>query len=117
MFSINFESCALNTNGALKPASAIAWFNNAEDDVPMATISHVSTPLVASGLSSSLTQGTLNNFVHLSSGKVPPTVAAVAHQSGHTFKLSAKIHDVAPSISSIPSKRAATGSSTVATHK
>jgi hypothetical protein len=80
MSSINFKSCALDTNGALKPASAIAWFNNVEDNVPMATISPVSAPLVASGLSSSLTQGTLNNFVRLvSSGKVLPTVAAVAH--------------------------------------
>jgi len=80
MSSINFESCALDTNGALKPASTIAWFNYVEDNVPMATISPVFTPLMASGSSSSLTQGILNNFVHLvSSGKVPPTVAAVAH--------------------------------------
>jgi hypothetical protein len=79
MSSINFESCALDTNGALKSASAIAWFNDVDDGVPMATTSPVSAPLVASGSFSSLTQGTLNNFVHLvSSGKVPPTVAAVA---------------------------------------
>ena len=74
MSSSNLESCTLNTNGALKPASAIAWFNDADDDIPMATISPVPAPLTASGLSSSLTQGTLNNFVHLaSSGKLPAT--------------------------------------------
>ena len=119
MSSSNLESCALNTNGALKPASAITWFNDADDDIPMATISPVPAPLTASSSSSSLTQGTLNNFVHLaSSGKLPATtVVAGTHRSGRTFKLSTKIRDSAPSISSVLAKRAATGSSTLTTHK
>ena len=76
MSNINFESCALDTNGGLKPASAITWFNNVDNNVPMAT---VSPPVTASSSSSSLAQGTLNNFVHLtSSGKVPAALVAGA---------------------------------------
>ena len=117
--SSNLESCALDTNSALKPASAITWFNDTDNDIPMATISPIPAPLMASGSSSSLIQGTLNNFVHLvSSGKLPATtVVAGTHRSGHTFKPSTKIHDSALSISSVLAKRAATGSSTLTTHK
>jgi hypothetical protein len=45
------------------------------------------------------------------------TVFAVARRSGRTFKPSAKIYDSAPSVSSVPAKRATTGSSTSTTRK
>ena len=35
MSNTNFESCALDTNGGLKPASTITWFNDAGDNVPI----------------------------------------------------------------------------------
>ena len=77
MSNTNFKSCALDANGGLKPASAITWFNDVDDDIPMAT---VSPPITASSSSSSLAQSTLNNFVCLtSSGKVPTSLVAGAH--------------------------------------
>jgi len=81
---------------------------------PMAT---VSPPVTASSSSSSLAQGTLNNFIHLtSSDKVPAALVAGARWSGHAVKPSAKIHDTVPSISSVLAKRSAVNLSTVTTH-
>ena len=81
----------------------------------LATVS----PLVtASSSSSSLAQGTLNNFVCLtSSGKVPATLVAGAHWSGRAVEPSANICEAVPSVSSVPAKRSAIGLSTATTHK
>jgi hypothetical protein len=119
MSNINSESCALDANGVLKPASTISWYNDADDDAPMATISCAPTSaLTASRSSSSLSQGTLNNYVRMTgSGTVPAGLVAGSRRSGHTSKPSAKICDAAPTISSIPAKRAATGFSTATTRK
>ena len=115
MSNTNFESCALDANGGLKPASAITWFNDADNDIPMAT---VSPPITASSSSSLLAQSTLNNFVHLtSSGKVPASLVAGARRSGHAIKPSAKIHDAVPSVSLVPAKRSAINLSTATTRK
>ena len=115
MSNTNFESCALDANGGLKPASTITWFNDADDDIPMAT---VSPPVTASSSSSSLAQSTLNNFVHLtSSGKVPTSLVAGARRSGRAIKPSAKIRDAVPSVPSVPAKRSAVNLSTATTRK
>jgi hypothetical protein len=118
MSNVNSKSCALDANGALKPASAISWYNDADDDAPIATISRAPTSLTASRSSSSLSQGTLNNYVRMTgSGTVPAGLVAGSRRSGRASKPSAKIHDAAPTISSIPAKRAATGFSTATTRK
>jgi hypothetical protein len=115
MSNTNFESCALDANGGLKPASAITWFNDVDNDIPMAT---VSPPVTASSSSSLLAQSTLNNFVYLtSSGKVPTSLVAGAHRSGCAIKPSAKICDTVPSISSVQAKRSAVNLSTATTCK
>ena len=78
----------------------------------------VSPPITASSLSSSLAQSTINNFVRLtSSGKVPASLVAGAHQSGHAIEPSAKIRDAVPSVSSVPAKRSAVNLSTATTRK
>ena len=118
MSNVNSESCALDTNGALKPALAISWYNDTDDDAPMATISHAPTSLTASRSSSLLSQGTLNNYVHMTgSGTVLAGLVTGSCQSGCASKPSAKICDATPTISSIPAKRAATRFSTATTHK
>ena len=115
MSNTNFESCALDASGHLKPASAISWFNDADNDIPMTT---VSPPITASSSSSSLAQGTLNNFIRLtSSGRVPAALVAGARRSGRAVKPSAKIRDAVPSVSSVPAKRSAVGLSTATTRK
>jgi hypothetical protein len=91
MSNVNSESCALDANGALKPASAISWYNDVDDDAPMATISRAPTFLTASRSSSSLSQGTLNNYVcMMGSGAVPAGLVAGSRRSGRASKPSAK---------------------------
>ena len=93
--------------------STITWFNDVDNDIPMAT---VSPPITASSSSSSLAQSPLNNFVHLtSSGKVPASLVAGARRSGCAIKPSAKIRDAVPSISLVPAKRSAINLSTATT--
>ena len=43
MSEYNLEACALDAAGALKLALDITWYNDADDDVPMATTSVAST--------------------------------------------------------------------------
>jgi hypothetical protein len=120
MSATNLEACALDAAGALKPASDITWYNDADDEVPMVTppVAPTVRPLAASSSTSSLSQGTLNNYVQLKhSGKVPASLVAGSRRSGRAPKPSAKIRDAAPSIPSIPAKRTATTSSATASRK
>jgi hypothetical protein len=107
--------CALNASGALKSADDIEWYNDADDDAPMETVS-ITAPrrLAASSSTSSLSQGNLDGFVRLtSSGKVPADFVAGSRRSGRASKPSAKVREAA-STSSIPTKRPAPSMATSA---
>jgi len=89
-------ACAVNANGTLKSAADIEWFNDVDDDVPMAP---VSTQPAQSTSALSLSQGNLNGFLHLTnSGKAPAQIVAGSRQSGHAIKPTAKVRDAAPTL-------------------
>ena len=99
---------SLNASGTLKSADDIEWYNDADDDAPMETVS-IAAPrhLAALSSTSSLSQGNLDSFVRLtSSGKVLADFVAGSWRSGHASKPSAKVREAA-SASSIPAKRPA----------
>ena len=98
--------CAVNANGTLKSAADIEWFNDVDDDAPMAP---VSTQPTQSTSASSLSQGNLNGFLHLTnSGKAPAQIVAGSHRSGRAIKPTAKVRDAAPTL--IPAKCPTTSS-------
>ena len=65
--------CALDASGTLKSADDIEWYNDMDNDTPMETVSTTAPcHLAALSSTSSLSQGNIDGFVHLtSSGKVP----------------------------------------------
>ena len=101
--------CAVDANGSLKSPDNILWYNDADDDDPMATVPNAPSRLTASSSASSLSQGNLDSFVRLTSaGKAPANIVAGSRQSGWALKPSAKVRDA--NSSSIPAKRPATSS-------
>lgn len=102
--------CTVDANGSLKSPDNIVWYNDADDDNPMATAtSNALSHLTASSSASSLSQGNLNSFVHLTSaGKGPANIVAGSQQLGQAFKPSAKVHNA--NSSSIPAKHPASSS-------
>jgi len=87
-------------------AADIEWFNDVDDDTPMAP---VSTQPAQSTSALSLSQGNLDGFLHLTnSGKAPAQIVAGSHRSGHAIKPTVKVRDVAPTL--IPAKHPATSS-------
>lgn len=99
-------ACAVNANGTLKSAADIEWFNDVDDDAPMAP---VSTQPAQSTSALSLSQGNLDGFLHLTnSGKAPAQIVAGSRRSGRAIKPTAKVRDAALTL--IPAKRPATSS-------
>jgi len=108
--------CAIDADGSLKSPDNIVWYNDADDDNPMATVPGAPAHLAASSSSSSLSQGNLDSFVHLmSSGKAPANIVAGSCQSGWAPKPSAKVHDANTSL--VPAKHLATSLMPVSQHK
>ena len=103
--------CTVDANCSLKSPDNIVWYNDADDDNPMATATNALSHLTASSSAYSLSQGNLNSFVHLTSaGKGPANIVAGSQQLGQTFKPSAnlKVHNA--NSSSIPAKHPAPSS-------
>jgi hypothetical protein len=92
-------ACALRPDGSLKDATEIEFFNDVDDDVPMAA---VSTASASRPLMSSFSQGKLDAFV---SRVAPATVVAGSRRSGRALKPTEKVREAAAQ--SIPTKRTA----------
>jgi len=93
------SACTLRPDGTLKDASKIEFFNDVDDDVPMAS---VSTAPASRPLTSSFSQGKLDAFV---SRVAPATVIAGSRRSGRALKPTEKARESAAQ--SIPAKRTA----------
>jgi hypothetical protein len=86
------DQCAIGSDGQLKDASEIEWFNDVDDDSAMLP------PPPA--LKASSSAGTLNAFVQLrNSGKTPTPISAGSHRSGWVTKPTEKAHATATSSS------------------
>ena len=69
--------CAVDADGSLQSPDNIMWYNDADDNNPMETVPNAPSHLTASSSASSLSQGNLDSFVHLtSSGKAPANIIA-----------------------------------------
>ena len=101
--------CTVDADGSLKSPDNIVWYNDADDNDPMATVPNAPSHLTASSSASSLSQGNLDSFVHLTSaGKGPANIVAGSWWLGQALKPSTKVHNA--NLSSIPAKHPATSS-------
>ena len=105
--------CAVDANGALKHASQIQFYFDADSDIPMA--GPPARPPALSNSTSSLSQARLDGFVRINgSDKTPASFVAGARRSGRAVKPSAKIQDAT---STIPAKQPAPESSMTVTRR
>jgi hypothetical protein len=86
------DQCAIGSDGQLKDASEIEWFNDVDDDTAMLP------PPPA--LKASSSAGTLDAFVQLrNSGRTPASISAGSHCSGQATKPMEKVRATATSSS------------------
>ncbi|KAG1793470.1 uncharacterized protein HD556DRAFT_1308608 [Suillus plorans] len=106
------DSCALNTDGTLKDASKITFYNDPDDDVPLPPVpSNDPDDNVPS------TEPKKNAFsVLLKTGHTPATVTAGSRRSGCPSKPSARIRDADNVASSSGTRKRARASSSATEH-
>jgi hypothetical protein len=86
------DQCTISSDGQLKDASEIEWFNDVDDDTAMLP------PPPA--LKASSSAGTLDAFVQLrNSGRTPASISAGSRRSGWVTKPMEKVHATATSSS------------------
>jgi hypothetical protein len=87
------DQCAIGSDGQLKDASEIEWFNDIDDDTAI-----LPPPPALKKASSSA--GTLDAFVQLrNSGRTPASISAGSHHSGQVTKPMEKVCAMATSSS------------------
>ncbi|KAG2060650.1 hypothetical protein BDR06DRAFT_1002531 [Suillus hirtellus] len=106
LLEISEDSCALNTDGFLKDASDIIFYNDPDDSVPLPQVPSSTQPTAKDAFS-----------VLLQAGHIPALVMAGSQCSTHTSKPSACIRDAdnacaQPSSSSTASRKHALSSAT-----